>query len=110
MKRYGRWDRRFYHPGDAFMKRGGIFGRSRSYPHKFLLIRRVFRTCIRIRYDTADFTHPSENVRAFNSHIMVPMFAYQLRPTSWRAPPRPRKSVVQELRPIEAQIKWRQAA
>lgn len=104
-----RWDRRFYRThGETFMQRGGIHGRCRSYPLRFWGIRRVFRTCIHIRDCPHNFTRRSENTRAFNSHNMVPLFAYQLRPMRRPIPPGPRKRVVQEQ--IEPQMQWRQAA
>lgn len=68
-------------------------------------MRHVFSTCIHIRTDRGDFTRTSANARAFNSHNMVPMFAYQFRPRYQPPLPRARKQL-----PNEGTDRWRLAA
>lgn len=104
-----RWDKRSHQQGAAFMYSGGIFGvRCRLYPWRALHMRRVFSTCIHVRFDRGDFNRASQNVQAMNNHDMVPMFAYQWRPIRRPPPPGTPKRVVEA--PIAPQIEWRRAA
>ncbi len=88
-KRPSVWAKKSEYP--PFMRRGGIYGRTRIYPFRAWRTRYLFRTCIHIRFADHDFTRASENARAYNRALMVPHFAYQMRPRR-PTPPGPRKT------------------
>lgn len=87
-----------------FMERGGIYGRSISYPWVAHKTRHVFSTCIHIRFGEHDWSRASANARAYNTQQKVPLFAYQFRALRPWTPPR--KTIV----PEEYSIEWRAAA
>lgn len=99
-------------PLERFMAQGGPLGlgRSRNRPWKGTRTRRVFRTCIHIRRDEHGFNYfrNSANVHAFNSHWLVPVFAYEFRQEPQTPPPPPRPG--EELAEVEPEIEWRMAA
>jgi hypothetical protein len=88
------------------MERGGIYGRSRTYPHTGGRVRRVFRTCIHISFRGPDFCWSSENAKAFNKQALHVLLAYEIRPTRYRAPP----PKTPESMPSEAPLLLQEAA
>lgn len=100
---------RFYQPCQRFMLAGGIYGRCPQYPWRACRTPRIFRTCIHVDFSTPfyEFRERSENRRAYDATLMVPIFAYQwrLRPR-WNPPPRPSKAIVAQQYTVE----WKLAA